>query len=56
MSGKEPPKKKNPLDHMMKEFEKMNHQAGRQSTQKVDLEDDLYVDFEEMDEEEEDKS
>ena len=56
LSGKEPPKKKNPLDHMMKEFEKMNHQAGRQSTKKVDLEDDLYVDFEEMDEEDEDKS
>ena len=41
---------------MMKEFEKMNHQTGRQPTEKVDLEDDLYVDFEEMDEEDEDKS
>ena len=56
LSDKEPPQKKNPLDHMMKEFEKMNHQAGSQSTEKVDLEDDLYVDFEEMDEEDEDKS
>ena len=56
LSGKEPPQKKNPLDHMMKEFEKMNHQTGGQSTEKVDLEDDLYVDFEEMDEEDEDKS
>ena len=41
---------------MMKEFEKMNHQAGSQSTEKVDLEDDLYEDFEEIDEEDEDKS
>ena len=39
----------------LKEFEKMNNQSTGQAAEKVDLEDDLYVDFEEMDEEEEDK-
>ena len=35
-------------------FEKMNNPTTNQSTEKVDLEDDLYVDFEEMDEDEDD--
>ena len=39
----------------MKEFEKMNNPNTNQSTEKVDLEDDLYVDFEEMDEDEDTK-
>ena len=51
---KEPEKKENPLDNIMKEFEKMNNSTTNQSTEKVDLEDDLYVDFEEMDEDEDD--
>ena len=38
----------------MKEIEKMNNPNNNQSTEKVDLEDDLYVDFEEMDEDEDD--
>ena len=54
ISGKEPEKKENPLDNIMKEFEKMNKPNTNQSTEKVDLEDDLYVDFEEMDEDEDD--
>ena len=54
ISGKEPEKKENPLDNIMKEFEKMNNPNTNQSTEKVDLEDDLYVDFEEMDEDEDD--
>ena len=37
----------------MKEFDKMNKQTTGQTTEKVDLEDELYVDFEEIDEDEE---
>ena len=55
ISGKEPEKKENPLDNIMKEFEKMNNPKTNQSSEKVDLEDDLYVDFEEMDEDEDTK-
>ena len=53
LSGKEQSQKKNPLDNIMKEFDKMNKQTTGQTTEKVDLEDELYVDFEEIDEDEE---
>ena len=56
ISGKKSPKKEdNPLDKIMNEFKKMksNSNPFDKGEEKVELDDELYVDFEEMNEEEE---
>ena len=48
-------KNDNPLNKIMDEFEKMNPNSAnsfKKEKKKVDIEDDLYVDFEEMEDEE----
>ena len=48
-------KNDNPLNKIMDEFEKMNPNSAnsfKKEQKKVDIEDDLYVDFEEMEDDE----
>ena len=56
IKGKSPnDKNDNPLNKIMDEFEKMNPNSAnsfKKEQKKVDIEDDLYVDFEEMEDDE----
>jgi hypothetical protein len=48
-------KNDNPLNKIMEEFEKMNPNSSesfKKEEKKIDIEDDLYVDFEEMEDDE----
>jgi hypothetical protein len=51
ITGKKKKAADNPLEEMMKNFNEKNNN-GNKSSEKVDLEEDIYVDFEEVDEQE----